>query len=188
TVYLAHALVAPSFRRHGLGAALRDLARRDGDGARQALGEDADLLLAAEMEPYDAAAPDSIGRLVAYGKDGFGVLDPSVVLYQQPDFRELGAADVARPIPLLAVVRWCGHEAERLLPRRLAEAYVRHLHAVFATHCRATDLAPLAAISLEAIGRAPDPLPLLRLPTSADDEEALAPLAKRDVLRLYATN
>ena len=189
-IYLAHALVLPAYRRTGLGAVLRAapiaIARR----ALKSLGEDTahhEILLAAEMDPWERAVPASLVRLVAYGRSGFAAIDPRVLPYCQPDFRdpaEIG--DVPRNLPFLAVVRRSGHATASALPRSLAEAYVHHLYAVFATHClpehlakpREHALATLAASGLERV-------PLLPLPKGVDDDEALAPLARAMVLPFH---
>jgi GNAT superfamily N-acetyltransferase len=184
-IYLAHTLVLPDFRRGGLASLFRaaplTLARR----ALADLGvASADVLLAAEMEPAERAASDTLVRLVAYGKTGFRVVPPAVLPYCQPDFRDLAAiGEAARPLPLLAVVRWIDHPDAAALPARLCEAYVRHLYAVFSTHCRATDLTPSLTRSLDILRRAAiDPVPLLPLPSSDHDDAALAPLLREEVL------
>lgn len=183
-VYLAHTLVMPPFRRGGLASLFRaaplTLARRAVAAAGLAR---ADVLLAAEMEPADLAAADTLVRLVAYGRTGFRVVPPRHLPYCQPDFRDLAALAVpARPLPLLAVVRWIDHPGAVELPTRLAEAYLRHLYAVFATHCREPDLAPPLRHALAALGKAPPSLPLLPLPANAEDHPALAPLLRAAVL------
>src|SRR5262249_21305267 len=146
----SHTFVVPAHRRSGLGALLRaapvTLGKRalaDADHTPAA----SDLVLAAEMEPVRSGALDTVTRLVVYGRAGFSVLPPRVLPYCQPDFRDLAALRAAdpsveaRPLPLLAVVRWIGHEGATALPARLAAAFVRHLYAVFATHCDERDLA-----------------------------------------------
>jgi GNAT superfamily N-acetyltransferase len=195
-VYLAHILVVPAHRGSGLGALLRaapiTLGKRalaEAGCARGAL----DLVLAAEMEPVRQEAPKTVARLVAYGRAGFAVVPPSCLPYCQADFRDLAAlraqdASVeACPLPLLAVVRWIGHDGATALPARLAAAFVRHLYAVFATHCDEHDLARPRERSLSALGRSGlDPVPLLRLPSGPDDDEALAPLRDDAVREAFA--
>ncbi len=191
TVYLAHALVMPEFRRRGLARELRRLARLHGEYAAETAGlESPELVLAAEMEPMDPNQPESEARLIAYGRDGFAAIEPSRILYRQPDFRDPKSfAGAAQSIPLLAIVRRIGHEGEPAIPLSLAESYVRHLYAVFATHCRASDLAPLAARSYAALETAGGPLvPLVPLPISSDDARALQSLHASRVLPLHALN
>ena len=197
-VYLAHALVLPAFRRTGLGARFRQepiaIARRA--IAEAGMGQQCtDILLAAEMDPASPDDEASIVRLVAYGREGFAAIAPAALPYCQPDFRELAAATEARPIPLLAVVRFLGHEGEAAFPARLARAFVRGLYAVFATHVRSDHLAALSARTLGvldafcleevAAGRRRD-VPLLPLPRSVDDRAAVVPLSRAAVLPFFS--
>jgi GNAT superfamily N-acetyltransferase len=184
-VYLAHTLVLPAYRRGGLASLFRaaplTLARRASSGL-----PDCDILMAAEMEPLDRSLPDSLVRLIAYGRGGFRVVPPAALPYCQPDFRDLAqSGDAARPLPLLAVVRWVNHPSSGEIPKRLAEAYARHLYAVFATHCRPSDLSPPLAHMLAALARADDPIALLSLPANGQDDAALSPLASSEVLRHF---
>jgi GNAT superfamily N-acetyltransferase len=187
-VYLAHALVMPPYRRSGLGALLRSAPISI---ARRALGEaglgasKVDILLAAEMEPASRDDEASIVRLIAYGKEGFAAIAPSALPYCQPDFRDLDGPDgpdrrrEPRPIPLLAVVRYLGHEGAVSLSTRLARAFVTHLYAVFATHVRPDHLAALEARTLgvlDALGTRE--VPLLPLPRTIDDEARVIPLTE----------
>lgn len=187
-MYLAHVFVDPTHRRTGLAQRLRDvpleLARRDladwGISCRE-------LLLAVEQEPVVPEKEDTVVRLVAYGRAGFKAVDPAVMPYFQPDFSALAAAGgPASPLPLLAVVRRVGHEHEAHLPIELAAAFVRHLYAIFSTHCRESDLAPLLAHTLnrlEASGLTA--APLLALPHTLDDTPAMEPLLEANVLEHY---
>jgi GNAT superfamily N-acetyltransferase len=190
TVYLAHALVVPKFRRRGIAKELRRLALMHGEYAAEAAGIEAPrITLAAEMEPFDPNAKESATRLVAYGRDGFAAIEPSRILYRQPDFRDpIEIARKTRPIPLLAVVRRIGKEGEPTLPRAEAEDFVKHLYAVFATHCRAGDLTPLAGRSYSALAAAGDVVPLVPLPTSDEDALLLESLHAKRVSALYAVN
>lgn len=199
-VYLAHALVLDEHRRTGLATLLRTapvtlgrraLAALAASTGAAAAGARAELLLAAEMEPIVAGDPASIVRLVAYGRAGFRAVAPRCLPYCQPDFRDLDARapnerDVPRPLPLVAVVRWIGHEDATALPARLADAFVRHLYAVFATHCRDVDLAGPRERALEALRAAGDPVPLLALPAGTGDTAAITPLTRDEVLRWHA--
>lgn len=189
--YLAHVLVLPAYRRSGLAALLRAaplaLARR----TLATLGLDAghaEVLLAAEMEPAERHASETLVRLMAYGRAGFRVLAPTGLPYWQPDFRDPESRAVHEPLPFLLVIRWHGHERAAALPAPLAAAVVRHLYAVFATHCRAEELRPLLAGTLGRLARAGDRVPLLELPRLPDDEERLAPLWREAVLRSHEMN
>lgn len=192
TLYLAHVLVLPRYRRTGLGALFRTeaiaMARRD--LGERGLPANIDLVLAAEMEPCALDDQVSIIRLAAYGKDGFAAIAPAALPYCQPDFRDFGDApdgeERARPIPLLAVVRFLGHEGARSLPRPLARAFVTHLYAVFATHVRKGHLSTLETRTLEALDAfPPGDIPLLPLPRSTEDRAALTPLTRTAVLPFF---
>jgi len=198
--YLAHTLVLPAFRRSGLATLLRaapiDLARR-ALAELEADPSSTEVLLAAEMEPADPETPATVIRLVAYGQDGFAAISPRHLPYSQPDFRDptsIGAR--ARPLPLLAVVRWVGHEAHgvsggrsppddaaRELPVILADAFVVHLYTIFATHCRMENLrAPLEHARSTLAASRLERVPLLRLPRTPADDDSLAPLWRSAVL------
>ncbi|AKT39632.1 hypothetical protein [Chondromyces crocatus] len=191
-VFLAHALVMRPYRRSGLAGLLRLLPVQFGREAIQSAGLDidaVDLLLSLEQEPVDAANIDSVVRLCAYGRSCFSVIDPAVLPYCQPDFRDLDALrEPAVAVPLLAVVRWVGHEHEKALPARLCEAYARHLYdGIHARHCRPQDLEPLREFALNTLAHTSlSKAPLLRLPSHPDDEGALSPLRKERVLPLFA--
>jgi hypothetical protein len=182
-VYLAHALVLVPHRRTGLAARLRQeplaLATRAIGAAGLANFE---MLLAAEMEPAAEEDPASLTRLVAYGKDGFRAIAPEALPYFQPDFRDLGADPplaAAKPLPLLAVVRWVGQEHASTLPRSLARAFVHHLFTVFATHVHPRQLHALKQHTLERLDAYQgDQVPLLALPRSLTDVSAARRLTR----------
>src|SRR5262249_35021575 len=128
-VYLAHTLVAPAHRGSGLGALLRAAPVTLGKRALLEAGhapEASDLMLAAEMGAGRRDEPDAVARLVSYGRGGFSAVPPKCLPYCQPDFRDLAALRAAdpsleaSPLPLLAVVRWIGHDGATALPARLA--------------------------------------------------------------------
>ena len=195
--YLAHVVVMPEHRRSGLASIMRaaPLALAREALKRAGPSTKGDLLLAAEMDPADPDVEGSIVRLVAYGRAGFAAIDPSCLPYCQPDFRELATLSQAvhcevppRPLPMLAVVRWVGHEGAPCLPKRFAEAFVRNLYAVFATHCRPEDLAEPRAHALAALAAHPAvEVPLLPLPKNKDDADALRPLLREHVLPHHST-
>jgi GNAT superfamily N-acetyltransferase len=190
TVYLAHTVVLPAHRRKGIARELRRLARLHGEYAAEAAGiESPKVTLAAEMEPFDPNNIESATRLIAYGKDGFAAIDPARILYRQPDFGDPQTRiGNARSIPLLAIVRRIGKEGESALGRDEAEDFVRHLYAVFATHCRASDLAPLSGRSFAALATGGPRVSLVPLPTSQEDALLLEALHASRVLPLYALN
>lgn len=188
-VYLAHVLVLPEHRRSGLASLMRAaplaLARRA--AATASALHSPDLLLAAEMEPAVIDEEPTLVRLVAYGKAGFAAIDPSRLPYCQPDFRDLARlGDRARPLPLVPIVRWIGHDGARSLPRRLARAYVDALYGVFATHCRAMDLEPIQRHALDVLDRgAPDDVALLGLPATTTDADRVRLLLRERVLSYH---
>jgi hypothetical protein len=197
-VFLSHVLVLPPYRRSGLGGLLRHLPVALGRRAAAALppGPPPDVLLAAEMEPIAmvtspegglAPSPDTLARLVAYGGAGYRIIDPSVLPYCQADYRDHGAidADRPRPVPLLAVVRWIGHEDAREIPQRLAAAFVEHLYRIILSHCREKDLALPRAHTLGRLAAHEGSVALLDPPKNAHDHERLAPLARSRVLAYY---
>lgn len=189
-VYLSHALVAPAHRRGGLAPLLRAAGATLG---RQIIAEhgldraEVELLLAVEQEPIDPQDHDSHVRLTAYGRAGFQAIDPAILPYCQPDFRDLETLGVpAQPLPLLAVVRRVGHEGERTLPRALASAFVRHLYAVFGTHCRPADLEPPLRHALDALARWPsDTLPLEPLPRHPSEAPTQTTLLRDRALTFF---
>jgi GNAT superfamily N-acetyltransferase len=188
-VYLAHALVMPAFRRTGIGSLLRRLPVQLAEDELRRAGLDApevDVLLAAEMEPLEAENEASMTRLIAYGRDGFAALDSAAFPYSQPDFRELRSArelETAVPLPLLAVVRWVGHDSAARLPKPLARAFVEHLYAVFASHVHPDQLVALKQRTLLRLDASPhEEVVLFPLPRSIEDRERLAPLQRARVL------
>lgn len=182
-VALSHSLVVPEARRTGVAAVLRalpvTLARRV---LAERVGRPVPTLIAAEMEPVDPDAPDTIVRLVAYGRSGFSVLDPTRLRYSQPDFRELGPEAAHVAIPLVPVVRPIG-VPEGPLPAGLAAAYPRMFHACHRLYLPAARVDPSQSWAMRWLGDAP--VPLLPLPTGADTLDRLAPLVRGAVVPLY---
>ena len=182
-VFLAHGIVLPAWRRSGVATLLRSLPTTMArEIVRAQTGGSLPTLLAAEMDPVDPANPDTIVRLIAYGRSGFSIIPPDVLPYCQPDFRALERTGGApRVIAQLAVVRLLGHDADTL-PIAWARAHVRHLHAVHGTHAHSPLLDLAAAFAERALDRhGPGHVPLLRPPTTAADRAALAPLLQSRV-------
>lgn len=189
-VLLSHTLVLGPHRRSGLASLLRAapaaLARR---GAEEA-GLDpraVEIVLFAEMEPVAPAEPDTVVRLIAYGRAGFRVIPPEIFPYVQPDFRDLAAlGEQASPLPLIAVIRQVGHEDRAEMPRERAEACLRHVHAIHACDNRLEDIAAIQEHTRRALAAfAGETLPLLPLPRSGAEIQALGPLVRSAVLPLY---
>jgi len=158
-VHLSHALVEPSQRGSGLVRWLRALpvqtARRCGRAA--GLGDDAPIVLVAEMEPPDTGRDRMRGvRLRSYERAGFLKIDPASAPYLQPDFRspeELGTR-APTPVPLSLVVRRVGREHETGLPAAEVEAIIESIYAVYAVHTPAAALDPLRAEAAGWLARA----------------------------------
>lgn len=186
---LSHALIAPPYRRTGLGAMFRafpvTLARQI---SAERFGPDRDvpILIAAEMEPADPENLDTLVRLVAYGRSGFRVMDPHRVPYSQPDFRDLAAMGAAHTaLPLLPVVRWVDHREATSLPTALAAAFPRLFHMTHYLYLPFEQVNPSERHALDTLARSSDEVPLLPLPTRLDQVSLFAPLLRGEVLPLY---
>ncbi|MFZ9874035.1 MAG: hypothetical protein ACO3E8_01555, partial [Candidatus Methylacidiphilales bacterium] len=121
TVHLSHLWVDPTRRRSGLAGWMRafpvQTARTLLHRARHALH--APITLAGEMELPDQKDEARMIRLIAYEKAGYLKVDPKVVPYFQPDFREPAKIDASGRhefIPMTPIIRRVGHEAETSAP------------------------------------------------------------------------
>lgn len=181
-VSLAHAYVAPEHRRSGLAALLRalpiTLARRT---LARRVGEMWPALVVAEMEPAHPSDPETIVRLLAYGRSGFRVFDPQRMRYSQPEMREIpGAAYTG--LPLLAVARAVGIDP---VPPAVAELFPLLFHATHRMYLPAERVDPSEAHALAHLRSSEAPVPLLPLPTDTLTLHHLAPLVRSAVLPLY---
>ncbi|WP_437958067.1 hypothetical protein WME76_43475 [Sorangium sp. So ce119] len=189
-VLLSHALVLPDFRRSGLAALLRAapvaLARRALEAAGIAAGQ-AEILLAAEMEPVDPDDRDTAVRLFAYGRAGFWAIPPAVLPYAQPDFRDTAALGVTPvPVPLVAVVRQVGEEDRADISRAGAASFLRHYQAVHAREVPPGDLAPIRERALAGLATFEgERVPLLRIPRGPAEVAGFAPLLRSAVMPLF---
>lgn len=183
-VALSHSYVEPDVRRSGLAALLRalpvTLARR---GQQERLGRQLPTLIAAEMEPADPAHPDSVVRLLAYGRSGFQAIDPRRLPYSQPEFRDLPDAPYTA-IALLPVVRTVGIEGDSL-PVSVLEAFPDLFHAHHRLYLPPERVEPSWGHAMTALQASEAPVPLLPLPVSVDTLDRLAPLVRGAVLPLY---
>lgn len=188
---LSHVWVALEHRRSGAAALLRNapvtLAR---EVARERLGRDVGVLVCAEMEPPHPEEPDTVVRLLAYGRSGFGVLDPRRLPYSQPDFRPLEELDGHVAIALLPVVRPVGvagvkEGAPGEVPLEIAAAFPRLFHSCHRTFLPRERVDPSEVHALRALTRTPGPVALLPLPRSAGDLSALDPVVRGAVYPLY---
>lgn len=188
-VLLSHSFVLPEWRRGGASTLLRTapatLARRDQlerglDPARTP------TLLVGEMEPANPADPDTLVRMVAYGRVGYRAVPAAAVPYFQPDFRDVAALGVApRHVPLCLMVRRIDQPDAPHLDKPLAGAIVRHLARVQARAVAPHVVDEAAGWSLAALDRWPTDVPLLPLPAHPDDAARLEPLLRARVLPHY---
>lgn len=153
-VHLSHVLVDHDFRGGGLAAWLRafpvQVARRclakvpagGPAGARGGAGGER-ITLVAEMEHPTAHEPMSLKRLTSYERGGFLKVDPAVVRYVQPDFRdpvEIDAAGGPKPLPYQLVLRRIGREAETTIAGAEVRRVVRWLYSMYAQGFRPQDM------------------------------------------------
>lgn len=176
---MSHTWIAPAYRRSGLAAVLRaaPVAFCREDAVVHGV-PDAEPLLVAEMEFVDDAHPDTMIRLVAYGRAGFRVLPPELVPYAQPDFRDLAALGVpAQPVPLLLLVRRPGHEDATTLDRTRLGSVFDGLEAIHAPAVHGDQLPAIRHRALSA--SAVDPVPLWVPPDTVADPRAFDALRRR---------
>lgn len=132
-VLLSHSLVLPAWRRSGVATLIR---AAPAAAARHALQEegadlDSDRLLMAEMDPIDPRSDPTVIRVLAYGKAGFRILAPEWLPYVQPDFSDWKVQNrEPRPIPMVPVLRWVGHEDVEALPATLIRGLLDGIDAI----------------------------------------------------------
>jgi hypothetical protein len=156
-VHLSHNLVMLKFRRTGLAGWMRALPVVS---ARQLSFGDF-VTLAGEMEYDDGKDPDRVIRLTAYEKAGFLKIDPSVVRYFQPDFRDPAVIDRGggpRPLAFQLLVRRVGREEELAITGSEVRRIVQAIYRMYAAQFRPQDMAD----------------PLLSLASYPDEDEAVA--------------
>jgi hypothetical protein len=185
-VALSHSWVAPEHRRSGLAAIFRAVPVTL---ARELMATNADtrdyaILVIAEMEPVEADDPNSVVRLIAYGRSGFSAMDPQRIPYSQPDFRQVEGSPF-NSIPLLGVVRWVGHEGKTGLPPYLAAALPRLFHQAHRKYLPRDRIDPLEVHALRALSRQECDVGLLPLPKNVSEVGLLSPLVRSAVLAGY---
>jgi len=114
-VHLSHNLVAPAWRRSGVAGWLRALPVSTAREALAVAGRllDAPITLVGEMEHFNPSHAATGIRLTAYEKAGYKMVDPELVDYWQPDFRDPRIIDQEngpKPIPLCLMLRRIGRE------------------------------------------------------------------------------
>ena len=145
-VHLSHNLVSPLARRTGLAGWMRALPIA---AARQCLASNAapsiaPITLLAEMEYPRPDDPARTIRLQAYERAGFRKLDPQMVRYFQPDFRDPAVIDAtggARPLAFQLLVRRVNREHERCIFGVELRQFVETLYDVYRPQFREADLA-----------------------------------------------
>ncbi len=164
TVHLSHLLIDKAFRKTGLAGWMRALPLQTARAAMQAAGvAEAPITLVGEMEPPLPAFPDRMIRLRAYEKAGFAKVDPAVVSFLQPDFRDPKSIDLTggpQPLEMSLIVRRVGREQDRTIASRDVRLIVRSLYTMYAQGFRFTDMKPC----WEALDRIADndtPIPML---------------------------
>ncbi len=145
-VHLSHVLVAPAHRGSGLAGWMRTFPIATARECAKAVWGDAvqpGITLVAEMEHVDESDPATIGRLIAYEKAGFLKVDPAVVDYWQPDFRDAAAIDASgavQPIPMNLVLRRVGRETETNITGQELKQIVTSLYGMYAADFRKQDM------------------------------------------------
>ncbi len=144
TVHLSHLLIDKAFRKTGLAGWMRAFPLQAARLAMNAAGvTGAPITLIGEMEPPLPAHPDRMIRLRAYEKAGFTKVDPAVVSYLQPDFRDPETIDLTggpHPLEMTLILRRVGREQDRTIASRDVRLIVRSLYTMYAQGFRAADM------------------------------------------------
>jgi hypothetical protein len=148
TLHLSHLWIHPTHRRTGLAGWMRALPLETG---RTLLAQahhslDAPITLVAEMELPDGKDAERNLRLLAYEKAGFLKVDPRVVPYLQPDFRDpsqIDASGAPEPIPMALIIRRVGRENETSAPASFIRSIIHDLYTLYSKTFRSCDMAPL---------------------------------------------
>lgn len=189
-IALSHAYVAPEYRRTGLAALFRALPASLGRRVvEERIRLPLPIMVSAEMEPVSADKPDTVIRLLAYGRSGFKVIDPARLPYSQPDFRDpsaLGSTHTA--FPLLAVVRVVDRPDATTIPIEMAAAFSELFHVCHRRYLPPSRVDPSEDHALSTLRRGrrgDDNIALLPLPTGPDALDHLRPLLLAEVIKLY---
>ena len=168
-VHLSHNLVAPEWRRSGIAGWMRALPVATAMDSLQSLRLriTSPITLIGEMEHFDPTRSATLVRLTAYEKAGFKMVDPSRVIYLQPDFRDPSEIDLSsgpQPLPLTLMLRRIGREAEDFVGGAEILHGVKALYKMYASEFRAADMHQVYE-SLKAYPASRDRIPL-KPPTS----------------------
>ena len=144
-VHLSHNLVAPDWRRSGIAGWMRALPVATAMDSIQTLRlpSASPVTLVGEMEHFDPTRSATLVRLTAYEKAGFKMVDPELVSYLQPDFRDPAEIDISsgpQPLPLTLMLRRMGHEAEGFVSGAEILHNVKALYKMYASEFRSADM------------------------------------------------
>lgn len=142
-VHLSHNLVLPAWRRSGIAAWMRALPVATARKHCMQAGRSGGIILAAEMEPMAPNDEARYVRLVAYEKAGFRKVEPSMVTFWQPDFRDEQAIATTgyQPIPLHLVLRFCDADDVREVKASQIQVVVDALYAMYSRELGADNIA-----------------------------------------------
>jgi len=172
-VHLSHNLIAPEWRRTGLAGWLRALPIQT---ARNCLAAQqrpvwSPITLVGEMKILSRDDPSSFGRLKAYEKAGYLMIDPRRIHYLQPDFRPPDEIDLGggpRPLSLGLIIRRVGRERELTISGAETFSIVEALYRMYGKTFRRRDMAAVLA-SLEGYPASDEVIDLLP-PTAGLDK------------------
>jgi spermidine synthase/GNAT superfamily N-acetyltransferase len=182
-VGLSHSYVVPAWRRRGLATLFRTVPQTLARQEAAARGVALPTLIVVEMEPADPDDPDTVIRLIAYGRSGFGVLDPARLRYSQVEFRDLlDAAHTAQP--MLVLVRTLGLP-EGPIPPEIVASFPRIFYATHRGFVPPGRVDPSERTALGALLASPEPVGVLPLPDGPGTLDRLRPLVRSAVLALY---
>lgn len=144
-VHLSHNLVSPDWRRSGIAGWMRALPVATAMDSIQTLRlpSATPVTLVGEMEHFDPTRSATLVRLTAYEKAGFKMVDPELVSYLQPDFRDPAEIDISsgpQPLPLTLMLRRMGHEAEGFVSGAEILHNVKALYKMYAAEFRLADM------------------------------------------------
>jgi len=128
---------------------------------------DAPITLVGEMEHFNPSHAATEIRLTAYEKAGYKMVDPSLVDYRQPDFRDPQVIDQEngpQPIPLCLMLRRIGREHEEFVSCAEVRQVVNALYKMYGRSFRKQDMQAV----FETLKNYPPPHTRIRLvpPTS----------------------
>jgi GNAT superfamily N-acetyltransferase len=157
-VHLSHNLVAPAWRRSGIAGWLRALPVSTALEALAAAGRpiNAPVTLVGEMEHFNPSHAATEIRLTAYEKAGYKMVNPELVDYWQPDFRDPQVIDEENgphPIPLCLMLRRIGREHEEFVSGAEVRQSVNALYKMYGRGFRKQDMQAV----LETLNNYPPP-------------------------------